>query len=598
MSENEGRIEKQLATKTVRPNDALFIVNANCKVIYFNEAAKRFTGLGFADLMGADFKSLFIKKADEQLPCICDDIQAGRVIRNRRVFFSEKVRREREAMFMTVLPCFNEEDGFDGAVVLLRNSVDETVISELALESIADGVFAVDKDWRIRSFNSAAEKITGWSKEEAIGKRCSEVFHSNICEAGHIQKALGQIARCYPFNTEVCETRCILAKSIEIQRPIANETIFIKRRDGRSLPVSISAAPLLDNTGDVIGGVETFRDISAIMTLRKEITKRYTFGDIISKSAIMRRRVFDILPDIARSDSNVLILGESGTGKELVARAIHNFSRRMKGPFVAVNCGALPDTLLESELFGYKAGAFTDAKKDRPGRFAAAEKGTLFLDEIGDISQALQVKLLRVLQDKVYEPLGSNRPVKADARILAATNRDLGELVREGRFREDLYYRLNVVKIQLPPLRERKEDIPLLIEHFIAKFNAQKEKEITGISQEAVDRLMQYDFPGNIRELENIIEYAFILCHDGMIQLQHLPEPFCQKTNEELLPAIDSNKPLGLDEIEKIAITKALERNNWRRLATCRELGISKDTLRRKIQRYGIEAPIEVPGEE
>ncbi|WP_330873337.1 sigma 54-interacting transcriptional regulator [Dissulfurimicrobium hydrothermale] len=713
MSENEGRIEKQLATKTVRPNDALFIVNANCKVIYFNEAAKRFTGLGFADLMGADFKSLFIKKADEQLPCICDDIQAGRVIRNRRVFFSEKVRREREAMFMTVLPCFNEEDGFDGAVVLLRNSVDETVISELALESIADGVFAVDKDWRIRSFNSAAEKITGWSKEEAIGKRCSEVFHSNICEAGHIQKALGQIARCYPFNTEVCETRCILAKSIEIQRPIANETIFIKRRDGRSLPVSISAAPLLDNTGDVIGGVETFRDItseverklilesiadgvftvdkdwritsfnraaenitgytaeeaigrhcheifqssicgeacalansiknktpvrnrsifirhksgknisisisaaplldntgdviggvetfrdiSAIMTLRKEITKRYTFGDIISKSAIMRRRVFDILPDIARSDSNVLILGESGTGKELVARAIHNFSRRMKGPFVAVNCGALPDTLLESELFGYKAGAFTDAKKDRPGRFAAAEKGTLFLDEIGDISQALQVKLLRVLQDKVYEPLGSNRPVKADVRILAATNRDLGELVREGRFREDLYYRLNVVKIQLPPLRERKEDIPLLIEHFIAKFNAQKEKEITGISQEAVDRLMQYDFPGNIRELENIIEYAFILCHDGMIQLQHLPEPFCQKTNEELLPAIDSNKPLGLDEIEKIAITKALERNNWRRLATCRELGISKDTLRRKIQRYGIEAPIEVPGEE
>ncbi|MDA8163010.1 MAG: sigma 54-interacting transcriptional regulator [Desulfobacteraceae bacterium] len=590
-------------------------------------------------------------------------------------------------------------------MALIRNASDESVISELLLDSIADGVFTVDKDWRITSFNLSAEKITGWSRNEAIGNICSEVFHSNVCASGYIQKALGQISQCYMFSADTCQGGCILAKSIEMRRPIINETIFIKRRDGRSVPISISAAPLLDNNGDVIGGVETFRDItseierklilnsiadgvftvdkdwritsfnraaehitgypeaeaigkqchdifqssicgencvlarsittkiqtsnksvfirrsdgkripisisaaplldnngdvvggvetfrdiSAIMTLRKELTKRYTFGDIISKSNVMKR-IFDILPDIARSESNVLILGESGTGKELVARAIHNFSRRMKGPFVAVNCGALPDTLLESELFGYKAGAFTDAKKDRQGRFAAAEKGTMFLDEIGDISQALQVKLLRVIQGRVYEPLGSNRSVQADVRILAATNRNIETLVKDGRFREDLYYRLNVVKIQLPPLRERKEDIPLLVEHFIGKFDAQQGKAITGISQDALGKLMQYDFPGNIRELENIIEYAFILCHDGLIQPEHLPEPFSQKMTGDEPAVLGLNKSVSLDEIEKLAIIGALEHNNWRRLATCRELGISKDTLRRKIQRYGLDIP-------
>jgi PAS domain S-box-containing protein len=667
-------------------NDALFIVNAKCKVIYFNDAAKRVTGLKFEDLMGADFKSMVLGRTNNQLSCVCDDIQEGHVIRNRRVFLPGRVHSgDSEAVFMTVLPCFNDERKFDGAVVLLRNAADEAVISELALESTADGVFAVDNDWRIRSFNSAAENITGWSREDAIGKRCSEIFHSNVCETGcilaksiGIQKPLvnelifikrrdgrsvpisisaaplldnegdvlggvetfrditseaerklilesiadgvftvdkdwritsfnqaashitGYTAEeaigrsCHEiFQSSICGEACALARSIKDKAPVHNRSIFIRHKGGKNIPISISAAPLLDNTGDVIGGVETFRDISAIMTLRKEITKRYTFGDIISKSVVMKRRIFDILPDIARSDSNVLILGESGTGKELVARAIHNFSRRMKGPFVAVNCGALPDTLLESELFGYKAGAFTDAKKDRAGRFAVADKGTLFLDEIGDISQALQVKLLRVLQSKLYEPLGSNKPVKADVRILAATNKDLGELVKEGKFREDLYYRLNVVKIQLPPLKERKEDIPLLIEHFIAKFNAHKGNNITGISPDALDRLMQYDFPGNIRELENIIEYAFILCHDGMIQPEHLPEPFCQKTEGDDLVVQGSKRPLGLDEIEKVAISKALERNNWRRLATCRELGISKDTLRRKIQRYGLDVPEE-----
>ena len=308
--------------------------------------------------------------------------------------------------------------------------------TDVILDSIADGVFTVNCDWEITSFNQAAEKITGVPKEEALGSTCRDVFHSNVCDAN-----------------------CILKESIRLDQPIINKSIYIINADSEQIPISISAAPLKDSTGEIIGGVETFRDMSEVSELRKALAQRYSFQDIISKSKSLQK-IFNILPDIAESESTVLILGESGTGKELVARAIHNLSLRKNGPFIIVNSGALPDTLLESELFGYKAGAFTDAKKDKPGRFALAEAGSLFLDEIGDISPALQVRLLRVLQNKMYEPLGATRSSKADVRIVAATNKNLAQAVTEGQFREDLFYRLNVVTIDLPPLRERQRRCP------------------------------------------------------------------------------------------------------------------------------------------
>ncbi|WP_267929106.1 sigma 54-interacting transcriptional regulator [Desulfolithobacter dissulfuricans] len=440
----------------------------------------------------------------------------------------------------------------------------------MILESIADGVFTVDKNWRITSFNPAAEAITGWSAEDALGKSCSEVFHSSICGKN-----------------------CAIAESLYSGTPVANRSITIRNKSGEKVPISISAAPLVDHEGNIIGGVETFRDLSTITQLRRELSRRYTFDEIISKSVAMQR-LFKIMPEIARSPSTVLVLGESGTGKELIARALYNASERRDKPFITVNCGALPETLLESELFGYKAGAFTDARKDKKGRFAAAEGGTLFLDEIGDIPHSIQVKLLRVLQEKVYEPLGSNTPVKADVRIITATNRNLEELVQQGLFREDLFYRLNVVKIQLPPLRERKEDIPLLIEHFIKKYSAQQGKDIVGISSSALNILMHYDYPGNIRELENIIEYSFILCEGGYIQPEHLPDTFTGTSGpDSSLPGSTGAGPQTLEEVEKQAIYLALERNNWRKMATCRELGVSKDTLRRKIKKYGLERPLD-----
>ncbi|MGI6065681.1 MAG: sigma-54 interaction domain-containing protein [Bacillota bacterium] len=437
--------------------------------------------------------------------------------------------------------------------------------TNIILNSVADGVFTVDGEWRITFFNRAAEKITGIKQEDALGNMCRDIFHSSICDGA-----------------------CTLRQCIEKDCSITNKSIFIITPDGSKVPVSISASPLKDDTGRIIGGVEVFRDLSEVNELRKQLTKSYTFQDIIGKSKSMQH-IFGILPNIAKSNSTVLLLGESGTGKELVARAVHNLSGRRNRPLVAVNCGALPDTLLESELFGYKAGAFTDAKRDKPGYFARAEKGTIFLDEIGDISPALQVKLLRVLQEKTYEPLGATSSVKADVRVIAATNKDLEAMVREEKFRNDLYYRLNVIQLKLPPLRERKEDIPLLADHIIQRFNNLKGKNILGLSRDALALLMKYDYPGNVRELENIIEYAFILCEEGLILADHLPEKFSQRFSESNPKCTAAN--FTLDEVKKQAVLDALERNSWKRMATCRELGISKGTLRRMIQQYQLREP-------
>lgn len=433
---------------------------------------------------------------------------------------------------------------------------------QIILDSIGDGVFTVDLGWRIMSFNKAAERITGIPREEAIGQLCYEVFRANVCEAD-----------------------CVLRHTITTEEPIRSMPVYIVRADKKRIPISVCTAVLRSEAGEVIGGVETFRDLTVVHELRKELQKQHSYGNIISKSEEMRK-LFSILPQIAESDSTVLIEGASGTGKELVARAIHHNSPRKKEPFVAVNLGALPETLCGSELFGYKAGAFTDAKKDKPGRFALAQDGTIFLDEIGDVSLAVQVSLLRVLEGKVYEPLGSTNAVTTNARVITATHRNLEKLVQEGRFRDDLYYRINVIKISLPPLSERKEDIPLLVNHFVNRFNRLTGRQVIGLSQEAMAAFMLYDWPGNVRELENAIEHAFVLCQGELIRLNHLSMQIVPKDQSMIMPT-----GLTLREIEKSAIEEALQRNHWKKVVTARELGIDKNSLRRKIKRLGIVQP-------
>ncbi len=425
------------------------------------------------------------------------------------------------------------------------------------LDHVPDGVFVVDAEWRVTSFNQAAERITGIKRAEALGRRCCDVFRASICE-----------------------NACALKQTLSTGRPVVNKVVYIIDPRGQKIPISISTAALKDAHGKVVGGVESFRDLRVVEELQRQLQEQDSFSDIIGRSVLMRQ-VFEILPQIAVSDSSVLIEGASGTGKELFARAVHNLSGRHARRFVAINCGALPDNLLESELFGYKAGAFTDARRDKPGRFALAEGGTLFLDEIGDISPAMQARLLRVLQERVYEPLGGVESVPADVRLLAATNKCLRQLVEKGSFREDLFYRIHVIRIELPSLRDRREDIPLLTEHFIARLNRLKGKDIAGVSDEVLARLMEYDFPGNVRELENVLEHAFILCRGGLIEPAHLPPPLRGDAARALFRP---GKAMSLEAMEKLVIADALRRHRGNRKQAAQELGINPSTLFRKLK--------------
>jgi len=442
----------------------------------------------------------------------------------------------------------------------ITDSVSPELI-ELMFDSTSDGIFAIDADYRLIAINGSAERTLGVARAEVIGKPCHRVLRANICRE--------------------C---CALRYAMETGEPVIDMAVDLRDAEDRRVPVAISCNVLRDRNGRVIGGVETFRNLNWVRKLVEEVDHQHPFASIVTEDAHMRH-IFEILPTIANSDSSVLVHGETGTGKNLIAKAIHNLSPRRRKPYVTVNCGALPETLLESELFGYRAGAFTDAVRDRRGRIAAAEGGTLFLDEIGDMPASAQVKLLRFLQDRTYERLGDDTPVTADVRVITATNRNLSQLVDEGVFRRDLYYRINVMNIELPPLRDRSGDIPLLVRHFLEKLSLNRRKHVTGLTPEALEILRNHDYPGNIRELENIVEHAFVLCPGATVELGHLPERLRIGAGHRTGPGA------SLEDLEARFILDALARNAWNRQATARELGIHRTTLLRRIRRLGLELP-------
>jgi PAS domain S-box-containing protein len=435
---------------------------------------------------------------------------------------------------------------------------------KIILSSIADGVFTVNSDRIITSFNRAAEKITGIPASQAINKHCQDVFHSDICD------------------------NCLLKDTLETGIEAIDRPVNIINSQGEKIPISISTAVLRNDNGKVLGAVETFRDLSVIENLRKELNKNYSLEDIISKSPRMHK-LFAILPDFAESESTVLIQGPSGTGKELFARAIHNLSPRKNANYVVINCGTLPMQLFESELFGYVRGAFTDAVKDKKGKLDAAEGGTVFFDEIGELPLSTQVKLLRLLQEKEYEPLGSVTPKKANIRIVAATNSNLKKLVAQAKFRDDLYFRLAVVKIELPLLKDKREDIPLLVDHFIRKFNAKTGKKIISVSPNVMNTLMGHDFPGNIRELENIIEHAFVLCRGSIIQRNHLPPELLQTAKESVTSIESVSTPITKSINEQTQIINTLRNCGGVISKAAEALDMHRTTLWRKIKQYNIE---------
>ncbi|HNT69007.1 MAG TPA: sigma 54-interacting transcriptional regulator [Syntrophorhabdaceae bacterium] len=420
------------------------------------------------------------------------------------------------------------------------------------LDSIAVGIFTVNHNWEITFFNSEAEKITGYTKEEAIGCKCYEIFRTGLCHEG-----------------------CHLKRAIRSKTKIVKVRNIILTKSNKETPVDITVSILRDDKGKIIGGIESFLDDSVRVSLEKEIYKSYMFDDIVGKDEKILN-LFEIFSCLARTDTQILIVGETGTGKGIFARAIHNMSSRNDKPFVKVNCAALPANLIESELFGYKKGAFTDARNDKPGRFQSAEGGTILLDEIGDLPIELQAKLLQVLDEKMFYPLGSAKPVRVDVRIIATTNKDLQQMMKSGSFREDLYYRLNVEEIKIPPLRERAIDVPLLADHFLRQYSNKLEKHVQRVSPRAMKILLNHPYPGNVRELKHIIEHAVIVCNGDEINIDDLPLSIRKKV---------SHAPAHNEEGELLTV---LRNNGWNRGKAAKVLKINRTTLWRKMKKYGL----------
>ncbi len=452
------------------------------------------------------------------------------------------------------------------------NSYWKTVV-----DTIQDGIMIVDKGGTIISVNRAMIEMTGYERDEIVGKPCT-VLNCNTCEVALERKG---------------EHWCVLFKTGAMK----GRRCTFTRKDRRPVHVLKNASLLRDRDGQILGAVETMTDISELVekdiqieAFRRDLLRAEAFHGIIGSSPAMQR-VFDLIANTGGTDAPVIIFGESGTGKELVARAIHEVAAGRERPFIKVNCAALNESLLESELFGHVKGAFTGAYRSREGRFEAARGGDIFLDEIGDLPLATQVKLLRVLEEKVIERVGDNRSIPVDVRVISATNRDLADLVRRGEFREDLYYRINVIPVQVPPLRERVEDIPVLADFFFRRIQLKSGKKIEGISRTAMDRLMTCSWPGNVRELKSAFEYAFVACRASEIQPHHFPPTIAAAEKERTPQQEKRTRELSgesKEETEKRRLVAALEQSGGNRSEAARILGVSRVTVWNRMKKYGI----------
>jgi PAS domain S-box-containing protein len=472
----------------------------------------------------------------------------------------------------SVAPLYNHEDEIIGVILTFRDSTTtrawtawsadgQGVEFDALFENLAEGVFTINTRWRITGFNRRAEEVTGFARQEVLGRYCWEIFKSDRCQID-------------------CPLKSTLADGITR----TDQDVRMVNKGGSRVTVLVNTSIIKNKGNRVVGAVEFFRPLNlAYQHNGIERGEPPPAVEIIGQSAVLAK-LLRLLPDIAASEASVVIEGESGTGKELFAKAIHYQSPRAQGPFVAVNCSALAESLLESELFGHVRAAFTGAITSKVGRFELARGGTLFLDEIGEFKPELQVKLLRVLEERVFERVGSTQPIPMDARIIVATSRNLKEEVRRNRFREDLYYRLRTVPLYLPPLRQRPEDIPPLVNHFIAKLNQKYRKEVRGIDPKILTLFQKYHWPGNIRELERVLEYAFVFVKGPIIHQSHLPE--LDEPPQAAPPSQVSPAFSGLRPDEREVILQALQKAQGRRQVAARLLGISRSSLWRKMRAY------------
>lgn len=559
-------------------NIGVLLIDAHRKIQRCNTSARNLIGLETQEIIGGDCQEIFCG-----LPCFSTcpfhDPETSDV-RDMDVEFLDEAN-EKHRVTRVGAPFLDAQGRVQGCVTVLQ---DHSAFSELVnrihyeeqslkiiLDSLNMGIFTVNRGGLITFFNRAAEKVSGFSRMNLLGKECNTLF----AEDG--KRSCGVLKQVLKNKISATAVRGDL---ISFQ--------------GEAIPISGDYIPLLNDHGGIIGALAAFQDMTLVQQLDQAIKGKYRFHHMIGKDPSMQR-IFDMVRVVAKTESTLLIEGATGTGKDLLAKIIHSESNRNKKPFVKVNCAAIPDNLLESEIFGYVKGAFTGADRDKPGRFSDAHTGTIFLDEIGDLPLSLQAKLLRVLEDREFYPLGSRKTHKVDVRIISATNRKLESLVAKKLFREDLFYRLNVLRIDLPPLSRRRGDLPLLIRHLMRKQAAIMKKPFPDICETAMEILLNYNYPGNIRELENIIEHAIILCQKEVIQSCHLPAYILDRSEHE--ENVVAEKQLkqepqgeGVSETikERQQIVKILEDNAWHRTKTANLLGMDRTTLWRKMRKLKI----------
>jgi len=553
-------------------NIGAFVVDDSRKIVAINYSAQALMGLKETEVIGEDCHEIFTG-----VPCMVscklrhpdDQATAEPNVETR------DENDDKHLLTRLATPIYEVGGQVAGCLTILQDHspitdlIDRIHYEERSLKIILNnldvGIFTVNRGGYITFFNTEAEKISGFDRRQVLGKPCAAIF-----------------------GGEAAPDLCLLKESIADGCERNSRPGQMVTKEGETIPVRANYIALKNEKGSVVGGLATFHDLTLVRQLTRAMRDRYTFHDMIGKCPEMQK-IFEMATVVSHTDATVLIEGATGTGKDLLAKVVHSSSRRSYHPFVKINCAAIPDNLLESELFGYIKGAFTGANRDKPGRFNEADGGTIFLDEIGDLPLSLQAKLLRVLEDKEFYPLGSRNTQKVDVRIISATNRGLEKLVAEQQFREDLYYRLNVFRIELPEIKDRREDLPLLISHILRRLCATKDNRRVGLSEEAMEILLNYDYPGNVREIENVLEHALIICTDDVIARTHLPD-YIHSRNPSAhtrIPVAAQSDPDTMND-DRQRILNSLQQCQGNRNKTARDLGMNRTTLWRKMKRYGI----------
>jgi PAS domain S-box-containing protein len=553
-------------------NIGAFIVDIRRKVSAMNYSVQVLIGLKDTEAIGRDCREVFLG-----VPCLakCPFRRPGDPDTTEPVILLKDDNESTHLVTRMAASVYGPDRRIVGCLTILQDHspiadlIDRIQYEERSLKIILDnldiGVFTVDRGGRITFFNTEAEKISGYNRRQVLGEPCTAIF-----EGAEAQEV------------------CLLKDTVVDGVSRSSRDGRMSTHDGVIIPIRANYMALKNEKGTVVGGLTTFHDLTLVHQLKQAMRDRYTFHDMIGKSPAMQK-LFEMVNVVAPTDATILIEGTTGTGKDLLAKVIHSASRRTEKPFVKVNCAAIPDTLLESEMFGYVKGAFTGAEKDKTGRFQEADGGTILLDEIGDLPLPLQAKLLRVLEDKEFYRLGSPHTIKVNVRIISATNRNLEGLVKKRLFREDLFYRLNVFRIELPDLRDRRIDLPILVGHILRRLCATRDIRLPEVSEKVMEILLNYHYPGNVRELENILEHALIICQEDTVQPRHLPEYLQIRQANLKIPLPSRLKQVDdLGDRERDKIIEMLRLNDWNRSNTARALKMDRTTLWRKIKKYEI----------